>query len=289
MFRHMALACFAAMVLASAAIAAPAVPVLADLGGVMNGDTDDTLAFTPDGATVFFDRSIGDAKTVMVSHRIRGRWTPAVVASFSGKWYDQNPVVSPDGRYLLFNSDRPTHPGAAPLVHSYFGKPGPGANLWKVPRVGDHWGEPVWLGPVINDDLFIDSPSVARDGSVYFLRKDKGAIHIFRSQFKAGAYLPAERVALGDPVETTHDPAIAPDESFIVYDYGKVKGGLGRLCISFREGDHWTAPLDLGDEVNKDLPWSPHLGADHRTVYVTGSTHSWSLSLEPWLTARPAS
>jgi Tol biopolymer transport system component len=268
---------------ATAEPAAPAVPVVADLGGLLNGDTDDTLAFTPDGDTVFFDRSLGAAKTVMVSRRIAGRWTAPKVAAFSGHWFDQNPVISPDGTYLIFNSDRPIHRGGKPLVQSFFGKPNPGSNVWKVRRIGDRWGKPVWLGPVVNDAAFIDSPSIAADGSLYFLRVDQGATHIFRAQFKAGRYLPGQRVALGDPAVTTHDPAVAPDESFIVFDYGKVKNGLGRLCIAFRQGDHWSPPLDLGDEVNRDIPWSPHLGPDHLTVFFTGATHSWSLSLAAWL------
>lgn len=260
-----------------------AVPVVVDLGGVLNADTDDTLAFTPDGDTVFFDRSIGVAKSVMISRRVKGRWTAPKVASFSGRWFDQNPVVSPDGSFLIFNSDRPTSRTGKPLVQTFFGKPNPGSNLWKVLRIGDRWGAPVWLGPAINDGAFIDSPSIVSDGSVYFLRVDRDAVHIFRSQLQAGKYLPAQRVAIGDPAITTHDPTVAPDESFIVFDYGKVKNGLGRLCIAFREGDHWSKPLDLGDEINRDIPWSPHLGPDHRTVFFTGATHSWSLSLAPWL------
>jgi hypothetical protein len=262
---------------------APSVPVLVDLGGILNGGTDDTLAFTPDGSTVFFDRSIGGAKSVMISRRIKGRWTEPKVASFSGRWFDQNPVVSPDGSFLIFNSDRPTSRTGKPLVQTFFRKPNPGSNLWEVRRSGDRWGEPVWLGPGINDSAFIDSPSIVSDGSVYFLRMDQGAVHIFRSQFQAGKYLPAQRVAIGDPAVTTHDPAVAPDESFIVFDYGKVKNGLGRLCIAFREGDHWSNPLDFGDDINRDIPWSPHMGPDHRTVFFTGARHSWSLSLTPWL------
>lgn len=264
----------------------PATPVAVTLGGILNGDTDDTLAFTPDGNTVFFDRSTDSTKFIMVSRREKGHWGKPRVASFSGHWFDQNPVVSPDGSFLIFDSDRPTSSTSGSLVQNFFGKPNPGSNLWKVKRQGDHWGDPVWLGAVINDAAFIDSPSVVSDGSVYFLRVDQGAVHIFRSQFRDGSYLPAVRVDIGDPAVTTHDPAVAPDESFIVFDYGKVKNGLGRLCIALREGDHWSKPLDLGDDINRDIPWSPHLGPDHQTVFFTGATRSWSLSLAPWLPRR---
>lgn len=281
--RSFAAAACALALLNSAAAVVPSNPVIVDLGGILNPESDDTLAFTPDGKTVFFDRSTDTTKFVMVSRRIHGRWSAPKVASFSGHWFDQNPVLSLDGSFLIFDSDRPTSRAGQPLVQSFFGRQNPGSNLWRVGRIGDHWGEPVWLGPIINDSPFIDSPSIAGDGSVYFLRMDQGAVHIFRSQFKAGRYLPARRVAIGDPAVTTHDPAVAPDESFIVFDYGKVKNGLGRLCIAFREGDQWGKPVDFGDDINRDIPWSPHLGPDHRTVFFTGATHSWSLSLAPWL------
>jgi len=268
----------------------PAVPRPVALDGILHADSDDTLAFTPDGATVFFDRSEGTHKTIMVSRRVGGRWTTPRVAGFSGRWFDQDPLVAPDGSYLLFDSDRPVRPGGQPLMQDYFvGGHAPGSNLWRVDRQGDGWGKPVWLGPLINSDVFIDFASVAADGTLYFMRFDPEArvMHTWRSRYREGRYLPPERAGLGDPAVSTHDPAVAPDESFIVFDYGKVKGGLGRLCIAFREGDHWGRPIDLGNEVNRDLPWGAHLAPDGHTVYVTGQSGIRQLSLEPWLRRHP--
>jgi hypothetical protein len=85
---------------------------------------------------------------------------------------------------------------------------------------------------------------------------------------------------------------VAPDQSFIVFDSGKVKGGLGRLCIAFRDGDHWGAPIDLGEDLNKELPWGSHLDPDGRTIYFTGTSGIQRFSLRPWLEAhrqQPAS
>jgi hypothetical protein len=271
---------------ARAGAPATATPRPVTLDGILHADSDDTLAFTPDGATVFFDRSEGAHKTIMVSHRIDGHWAPPQVAGFSGRWFDQDPLVAPDGSYLLFHSDRPVRRGGQPLVQDYFvGGRAPGSNLWRVDRQGAGWSEPVWLGPVINDDVFVDFASVTADGTLYFMRFDPGArvMHTWRSRHRGGRYLPPERAGLGDPGTSTHDPAVAPDESFIVFDYGKVEGGLGRLCIAFREGGHWGPPIDLGETVNRDLPWGAHLAPDGHTVYVTGRTGIRQFSLEPWL------
>ncbi|HEV2321857.1 MAG TPA: hypothetical protein VGT42_05780, partial [Gammaproteobacteria bacterium] len=196
---------------------------------------------------------------------------------------DQNPVLAPDGSYLLFDSDRPVTPGGKPLVQTLFGRPQPGSNIWRVDRKGEAWGEPVWLGPMVNTDDFVDFPDIVADGSLYFMRWDQGAVHFFWAQYRDGQYLPAVRVGIGDPAVTTHDAAVAPDESFMVFDYGRVKGGLGRLCVSFRLDGHWSAPKDLGDVVNADLPWGSRLSPDHHTVYFTGTTKIWSLPLAPWL------
>jgi len=258
------------------------------LAGIIHSDSDDTLAFTPDGNTVFFDRSTGPHKTIMVSHRIGGRWSLPQIASFSGHWFDQDPVVAPDGSYLLFNSDRPTEPGGKALTQNYFvGGEGPGSNIWRVDRTGNGWGEPVWLSPTINSDVFVDFASIASDGTLYFMlwKASEKAMHIWRSQYRGGKYLPPEFVTLGDPAVSVHDPAVAPDQSFIVFDYGKVKGGLGRLCIAFRDGDRWSTPIDFGDALNKDLPWGSHLAPDGHTVYVTGQSGIQKISLDPWLDA----
>lgn len=259
----------------------PPAPVIV-LAGVLNADHDDSPAFTPDGKAFFFDRTIGHDKFIMVSRRSGGHWSRPETAPFSGRWLDQDPVVSPDGTYLVFSSNRPV-PGGDSVVFVQDGKEYRGANLWRVDRRGDGWGAPVWLGPRVNGSTLVVAPSIAGNGALYFIQRLGGAMHIYRSAYRSGTYQPAVRVALGDTAQPTHDPAVAPDESFLVFDYGKGEKSLGRLSIAFREGDHWSAPRDLGNEANRDAPWGAHLSPDHRTVYVTGNTHVWSLSLTPWL------
>ena len=59
---------------------APATPVIVTLNGVLNENSDDTPEFTPDGNTVFFDRSIGVNKFIMIAYRVKGRWMRAHIA-----------------------------------------------------------------------------------------------------------------------------------------------------------------------------------------------------------------
>jgi hypothetical protein len=260
------------------------------LNGIIDSENDDTLAFTPDGQTVFFDRSEGTRKTIMVSHRVAGAWSKPVVAGFSGRWFDQDPVMAPDGSYMLFNSDRPTRPGARALVQTYFSKTeAPGSNIWRVDRKGADWGEPRRLESRVNNDVFVDFASIAGDNTLYFMRWDapNRNMQLWRAAYHAGAYQEPVRVSFGDPAVSIHDPAVAKDQSFIVFDYGKVTGGLGRLSIAYRGPSGWTTPLDLGDEVNADLPWGAHLAPDERSVYVTGRSGIWRLPLGQWLQRSP--
>lgn len=270
---------------ALAAKASGSTPEKLTLGGIIHPDTDDTLAFTPDGNTVFFDRSEGKHKTIMITRRRDGQWTAPRVASFSGRWYDQDPALSPDGSYIVFSSDRPVAPAGKRLVRDVGGKTYHGGNLWKVEREGAGWSAPRWLGAVVNQSSFLVSPSVAADGTLYFIQQDNRdhAMHVFSSHRRDGRYLAPVRVDLGDPATTTHDPAIAPDQSFIVFGYGKTTTGLGRLCIAFREGSQWSQPVDLGDTVNGVGPWGSHVMPDGRTLTFTGDSGVYRLPLQPWL------
>ena len=135
--------------------------------------------------------------------------------------------------------------------------------------------------------MFIDFASAARNGALYYMRFDAATktMQFWRAPVSNGKYQPPQRVVLGDPSVSLHDPAIALDESFIVFDYGKVKGGLGRLCIAFSEGDHWGKPIDLGDALNRDLPWGARLAPNGHSVYVNGQSGISRIPLDPWLQA----
>ncbi len=272
--------------------------------GVVSGPANDAdPAFTPDGATLVFARN----GALMLTHRTADGWAAPRIAPFSGEWMDQQPTMAPDGSFLVFVSNRP--PVAGEAKH-------PAGNLWRVDRRGDGWGEPVHLPAAVNRDASTWAPSVAGDGSLWFIaRAAAGApLRLWRSQYRDGQYLAAVPVSFGDATTQDVDPAVAPDESFIVF--GSMHPGPEaheRLFIAFREGAGWGAPVDLGDAVNGGGNDSneARLGPDGRTLYFAtdrtlplrfprtraqaeedqaraaawdnGSQNIWSVSLAPWL------
>jgi hypothetical protein len=297
---------------AGAEAAAPASPqphIFAP-GSISGPSGVDCLTFTPDGATAFFDQQAGWDGFIMESHRVGDSWSAPRIASFSGQWLDHDPAMAPDGSFLVFTSNRSDVAGGQPLH---------GGHLWRVDRNGTGWGEPVRLPDVVNDGPHIYAPSVAANGDVYYQRMDEPAhqFHLYRTAWRNGRYQTPQRLALGDPAAHELDPAIAPDQSFVVFDANYAgKDKPDHLYIAFRTGDGWSAPIDLGDAVDRYQPWGSHLGPDGRTLYFTsnytakvdyprssmqaradlermrawdnGNNHIWSVSLAPWLDAARA-
>ena len=291
-----------------AALADGPMPEIFAPGGISGTASEDCFSMTPDGDTAVFDISNGSSSTIVISRQGRGGWSAPTIAPFSGQWYDHDPAVSPDGKFVVFASKRPAKAGGEAV-----------GGLWRVDRQGEGWGTPWRLPDAVNVSPRIYAPSIAKDGSVYFIRPDDDGIqHIFRSQYRDGTYQPAVRQMLGDASTHQKDPAIAPDESFVVFDTDQGgKKDQDRLFIAFREGDHWSAPADLGDAVNADNnPWGAHVSADGKTLYFNsdrsikvvyprsreqaeqdfarlmswddGESNIWTVSLVPFIEAHAA-
>ena len=299
-----ALACGPAMS-RSAPSPLPAAVVFAP--GTISGPASETdAAFSKDGKAVVFARN----GMIMVSTLLGANWSAPRIAPFSGEWNDQQPTMAPDGSYLVFVSNRPVNAGDAKR---------PSGNLWRVNRDGEGWGTPVHLPPAVNRGNSTWAPSIAADGSLYFIERTSASapFRIWRSQFRQGQYEAATPLSFGDPATQDVDPAVAPDESFIVF--GSMHPGRDheRLFIAFKDGGAWSAPVDLGPAVNADGATDTNearLGPDFRTLYFStdrvtpvayprtraqaeadhariqawdnGNQNIWSISLAPWLDAR---
>ena len=290
-----------------AARAAEAAPQIFSPGVISGPANDADPAFAPDGRSLVFSRN----GVLMVSTQSGERWSKPEIAPFSGVWMDAQPTMSPDGAFLVFVSNRPLTEG---------GKAHPGGQLWRVDRQGAGWGQPRLLPASVNPSANIWGPSVAGDGSLYFMDRvaGKGPFHIWRAQAKNGGWDAAQLVKLGgDPAWQEVDPAVAPDESFLVFSAKAPNDEHERLFIAFRSGSTWGPPVDLGESVN-GKPGSNdsnegRLGPDGRTLYFSsdrmqpihyprtlqqaaqdlarieawdnGNQNIWSISIEPWIAA----
>ncbi len=256
------------------AVATGGAPVVFAPGVISSAAHDSAPAFAPDGRTVYFGRSSAAASFILFSHRTRAGWSAPEVAPFSGHWTDMEPAMAPDGSYLVFVSSRPVAPGAGPLDGMINGvaQPGKGANLWRVDRTKSGWSEPVRLPAVINSGPSIYAPSVAANGDLYFMRPDgeKQRFRLFKAKRRPDGYETPAALSFSDGSNTDVDPAVAPDQSFIVFGSGRHAKKDIDLFIAFRVGDGWSEPLYLGDQINSPTSDAePRLSPDHLTLYFS--------------------
>lgn len=216
--------------------------------GVINTSADEyNPAFTPDGKIVFFTRRV-DRKgneAIMFSRFENGKWTTPQIAEFSGKFYDKEPFVSPDGKRIFFASTRPN--GRDEKANF---------DIWMVEKTGSGWSGAKNLGANVNSSGYDNYPSVAADGTLYFAsvrgdgRKDND---LYRSRLAGGEYQKAENLGAAINTNTTEaDPFIAPDQSYLIVcsDRPGSESEEGDLYISFNQSGTWTAPQSLGKIVN---------------------------------------
>lgn len=247
--------------------------------GVISGPASDAApAFMPDGNSVYFFRTNLNDYTILVSHLDAGHWSAPEIAPFSGQWRDLAPAISPDGRVMIFSSSRPLPGTAAPPDGVWNGTnhPGKGGNLYRMERKGEGWSEPVRLPESVNRSTGVFSPSIAADGSLYFMEA-YGAntrFRLFRSQFKDGSYRAAEPLAFSNGEWTDVDPAVAPDESFLVFSSSRPPSKTDQLdlFIVFRKNGVWGEPQHLDAAINGYAPIiESRLGPDGNTLYFSSA------------------
>ncbi len=254
--------------------AASADPSVFSPGVVSSGAHDSAPAFSPDGKELFIGRSTSAASMILVSRQSRGGWSSPRVAPFSGQWLDMEPTMAPDGSYIVFVSNRPAVAGGAPIDGMLDGKPRPGkgANLWRVDRIGQGWGEPRRLPDVVNANGSIYAPSIAADGTLYFMKPSTttARFQLFKARSSAQGYDTPQPLPFSDGSVTDVDPAVAPDQSFIIFGSGRRARTDIDLYVSHRNASGWDDPIYLGEPLNsRTSDAEPRLSPDGRTLFFS--------------------
>jgi len=172
-------------------------------------------------------------------------WTEPEEFPFAPPRMEGYPSYSPDGKKLFFNSsrNRPDPPDKSFTAMAYAEREDDG---WSNPKFID-FGEGYQGGGGV-------SPTVAASGNLYFTlwpTREKGIIHM--SRYEDGKYLPPERLSDAITDFGGNHPHIAPDESYIVFDweYPSSNDTPNDIFISFRNTNgEWMEPQNLGEGVN---------------------------------------
>ncbi len=207
-------------------------------------------AFAAIARVDYFVKSTPDRRfgTILVS-RYTGAWSMPAIPAFSGKYSDRAPFITTDGARLYYSSDRPADDYQGAVARPDF-------DIWYVERTSDStWSAPKSVGAAVNGPANDDDPAVAADGTLYFSSDragGRGGRDLWRSRLVNGTYGPAEN--LGDSVNTAgeeSDPRIASDQSHMIFTSNRPGGhGGSDLYVSYRRGDRWSTPVNLGERVN---------------------------------------
>ena len=222
------------------------------------------ISFTPDGSTAYFARGDGffpqsRRATIMESQLVDGAWSEPVVASFSGSYPDIDPWVSPDGESIYFSSIRPVN-----------GEERPDAEVWRVDRDGEGWGEPVHIAAVGSDGDELGA-SVSADGLMWFASDRPGGAggwDLYTSESSGGEFaepVPAEEF---NSAIWEFNPAIDAEGSRLLFTSIGRDGssGLGDLYHATYDGDDWSAaqPVPINSSADE---YHASLSPDGATLF----------------------
>ena len=243
-------------------------------GVFSTGDYELPPTFTPSGDRAWFTVSTpvyGRMRFILETRRRGNGWTTPTVASFSGRYDDADPYVSPDGSQLFFLSKRPVSPG---------GPPRRDLDIWVMDRRGDGWGEPRHLGPVVNGPEDEHYVTMTASGDLYIaaVREDsRGAGDLYRVPRSGAGWGAPENLGPVVNGAENHDttPWVSPDGRYIIFaSRGRPGGGPDLdLYITVRGADGaWTAPRSLGPRVNSSATeLCPIVSHDGRWLYFTST------------------
>jgi hypothetical protein len=237
-----------------------------------------SVAFSPDDQVVYAALFYRDVLALrgrpdstaaelglFMSRREGTGWTAPELLSFSGRWVDYEPALSPDGQVMIFNSKRPYPDGRIPERN----------DLWVVSKSGDGWGQPRTLTGINSFELEESYATIDREQRFVFVRGPVRAggddYDLFESRLLPdGSTAAPRRLPFTGERFGEGDPQLAPDGSFLIFTRWDHVAGWQQTCdlyVAFRQGDGWSEPV-AATEVNTAQPdYAAALSSDGRWLY----------------------
>ena len=233
------------------------------------GNNQSGLTFSPDGDTAYWVEwngqwgSAADELRVIYTARLcSGTWSSPEPAPLSRRYSNDDPFVSPDGKWLYFVSRRPNADSDAELD----------ADIWRISLVKRDGAERL----SVNSDAAEYSPVVTASGALYFASDRQGGPgqgDLYRAPAVADGFGPPE--PLGPAVNSPTGEWnlwVSADESELIFEASSRPTNVsvpGDLYYSTLSHDGWrvAVPIDALNGVDSDL--LPRLHPAFDTLYYT--------------------
>ena len=234
---------------------------------VAGRDNRSGLTFSPDGGTAYWTEWNGEwgddnsgVRTIFYATQADGEWTDAIAAPFSGAYSDDDPFVSPDGRWLYFTSDRPTEAAADQELTEL------DTDIWRYQLRG----APMLERLDLNESGTEYSPIVTAAGTLYFANGDGD---LYRALAAGDSF--GEPEPLGPAVNSATGEWnlwVSPDEQELVFEASSRATNVsvpGDLYYSWSTPGGWVpaVPITTLNTGASDL--MPRFDADGTHIYYT--------------------
>lgn len=199
----------------------------------------------------------------------------------NSEFEDKAPMVSADGKTLIFTSQRP---GKSSAVNPDDGMHYEDIYISRWDTLKKSWGDAELIPGSLNTEGQDAATSISPDGKQIFLFKNDieaesrgGDIYVSRlsSSGKWGA-----PKSMGKPINTTYaelGACISPDGKTL-YFVSERQGGLGNAdiwMVKRKTRTEWEKPVNLGDVVNtKEDDAGIFLAPDGKTLFFTSKGHN---------------
>ncbi|HCR48937.1 MAG TPA: hypothetical protein DIW24_04865 [Bacteroidetes bacterium] len=227
-------------------------------------DPEFAATISPDGHWLFFNRTAPDRSRFywLTSEKTSTGWGTARLFPHNDTTFmDIDPAFLPDGRTVIFSSNRPVK-----------GNEKKNFDLWQSTLRNGQWGPPKPVSPVLNskdDEIY---STLTHDGVLYFSRFVGNKAQIYRSIFRNGRYQPPEGVVIpGTEAVSIINPAISPDGRWLVFASSGLTGkGSGDLYATKQIGaNRWSPPLNLSRINSTYADFAPSFSPDGKTLLFT--------------------
>ncbi len=246
------------------------VPDMVGRGVISKASFEGHASITPSGNEIYFAIYSNDHSYSTIAYSVKkaGKWQEPKIASFSGKYSDGSPALSPDGNTLFFSSKRPIEGNNINTSN----------DIWYVKRKNEHtkWEKPMRLGDKINTSFNEFSPSVDCLGNLYFCsnRPDGfGDMDVYYSNNKNGIYTQAS--VLDSTINSKYhegNVGVSPNGKLLFVMIQNKPGGYGYddIYYSVRKGQGWTAVKNIGGLINTyTYDFSPKVSPNEELLYFS--------------------
>lgn len=236
--------------------------------GIISTDSYEfAITFSPGMDELYFTRRRPEEDNKIYAMKLMdGKWSNPELAFFTtAEGWDFEPHINPKGDKLYFGSIRP--------LNDTIGSTG--LYQWYCKKETNGWSSPVPLEKPFVDRSVIMFLTSSENGNLYFTTGEKGDKPedwvIYNSVMEDGQYTSIKR--MGSQINTngkwTAHSFIAPDESYLIYDFKSDKGfGESDLYISFNNNGEWTEPYNMGPEINTDkTEMTPSVSPDGKYLF----------------------